>query len=1354
MAAVRTLGSCLLLFQILALQVVSQTTPPGSTPGVALPPGVISISPSEVSENSIRITWTAAAGAKDSYSISISPDTGVTNPTGSVNAGAPLEYTFTGLTAGTLYTIAVVTVSGGANSIPRTTTQRTTVAQPGEIIIPSFDVTETSIRITWAAAVGTVYIYDIGISPTAGVTNPTGSVNAGATLEYTFTGLTAGTLYTIAVVTDSGGDKSVAREETQRTTVAQPGAISILPAEVTENSIRITWAAAAGAKDSYGISISPDTGVTNPTGIVNYGDTQEYTFTGLTAGTLYIVAVVTDSGGDKSVTREATQRTTVAQPGAFSILPAGVTENSIRITWSSADGAKDRYSISISPADGANPTGSVNVGATLEFTFTGLTAGTEYTISVVTVSGGVNSVPRTTTQRTTVAQTGAIIIVMVTVNRIKITWAAAAGAVDSYDISISPTDGVTNPTGSVNAGATLQYTFTGLTAGTLYTISVVTDSGGVKSMALEATQRTTVAQSGAISILPAEVTENSIRITWTAAAGAVDSYDISISPTDGVTNPTGSVNAGAALEYTFTGLTAGTMYTIRVVTDSGGNKSVPREATQRTNVAQPGAISTASNEVTENSIRITWAAAAGAVDSYDISISPDTGVTNPTGSVNAGATLEYTFTGLTAGTLYTISVITDSGGDKSVAREATQRTTVALPGAISTASNEVTENSIRITWTAAAGAVDSYDISISPDTGVTNPTGSVNAGATVEYTFTGLTAGTLYTISVVTEPNLTSFDHTAVAQPGAISILPAEVTENSIRITWAAAAGAKDSYDITISPDTGITNPPGSVNAGDTLEYTFNGLTAGTLYTIAVLTDSGGVKSMAREETQRTTVAQSGAISILPAEVTENSIRITWAAAAGAKDSYDISISPDTGVTNPTGSVNDGNPREYTFTGLTAGTLYTIRVVTVSGGVNSMARTAQQRTSNITTVAQPGDLTIASSDVTENSIKITWSSAAGAADSYSISISPAHGDNPSGSVIASAALEYTFTGLTAGTEYIIIAVTVSGGVNSVARTTTQRTTVAQPGVISIAPSDVSENSMKITWTAAVGAKDSYIIIISPDSGVTNPTGSVNNGDTLEYTFAGLTAGTLYTINVITVSGGVNSVARTKQQRTTVAQPGVISIVPSDVTENSIRITWTAAAGAKDSYSIDISPTGSVNDGDMLEYSFNSLTAGTLYTISVTTVSGGESSVARVKEQRTNATTTSAEGTATFPPTTVTGSPYSSTSSPDTSFGSPACGAESGVYAGIAVGTLVAGVVIGVLATLLVQYMRAKRASSQETEVYEDVVTRPAPTRQSTSASKYGEREYDIPMETVPPRPQEESPYQELKPAVYEHLRKH
>ncbi|XP_019627786.1 PREDICTED: uncharacterized protein LOC109472443 [Branchiostoma belcheri] len=649
---------------------------------------------------------------------------------------------------------------------------------------------------------------------------------------------------TIAEVTENGTGVRI-----RGATVARPGPITI--AEATENSIRTTWTEAAGSKDSYRISISTNDGVTGPSASVSAGDPLEHIFTGLTAGTEYTISVVTVCGGVNSSQRTKAQRTTVAQPGAINFTE--VTENSISTTWTAAAGAKNSYRISINPDTGVpNSAVSVSAGKPREHTFTGLTAGTKYTISVVTVSGGANSVARTKKQRTTVAQPGPIIIAKVTENSIRITWTGAAGAKDSYRISISPTDGSTARSSSVNSGDSLEHTFTGLTAGTEYTIRVVSVSGGGKSSPSTRTQRTTLAQPGAINIT--EVTENSIRATWTAAAGAKNSYRISINPDTGVPNSAVSVNPGKPREHTFTGLTAGTEYTISVVAISSGKCSVARTKTQRTTVAQPGAINI--TEVTESSIRATWTAADGAKNSYRISISPDTGVPNSAVSVNAEDPLEHTYTGLTAGTKYTISVVTVSGGANSVARTKTQRTAVARPSTITIA--EAAEDSIRITWTEADGAKDSYRISISPTDGATAPSNSasVNSGDPTEHTFTGLTAGTEYNISVVTVGGgeisvaRTKTQRTNAAKPGPITI--AEVTENSIRITWTEAAGTKDSYRISIYKNVGPTAPTVSVNTGDPLEHTFTTLTAGTEYTISAVTVSGGECSDPTTKVQRT----------------------------------------------------------------------------------------------------------------------------------------------------------------------------------------------------------------------------------------------------------------------------------------------------------------------------------------------------------------------------------------------------------------------------------------------------------------------------------------------------------------------
>ncbi|XP_019621031.1 PREDICTED: uncharacterized protein LOC109467467 isoform X2 [Branchiostoma belcheri] len=87
----------------------------------------------------------------------------------------------------------------------------------------------------------------------------------------------------------------------------------------------------------------------------------------------------------------------------------------------------------------------------------------------------------------------------------------------------------------------------------------------------------------------------------------------------------------------------------------------------------------------------------------------------------------------------------------------------------------------------------------------------------------------------------------------------------------------------------------------------------------------------------------------------------------------------------------------------------------------------------------------------------------------------------------------------------------------------------KPGDIRIAPSDVTENSISITWADASATKDYSISITPPDGD--NPTGRVGDGAPLEYTFINLTPGTLYNISVTTAGDEIGNAASTVQLRT-------------------------------------------------------------------------------------------------------------------------------------------------------------------------------------------------------------------------------
>ncbi|XP_019626717.1 PREDICTED: uncharacterized protein LOC109471805 [Branchiostoma belcheri] len=119
------------------------------------------------------------------------------------------------------------------------------------------------------------------------------------------------------------------------------------------------------------------------------------------------------------------------------------------------------------------------------------------------------------------------------------------------------------------------------------------------------------------------------------------------------------------------------------------------------------------------------------------------------------------------------------------------------------------------------------------------------------------------------------------------------------------------------------------------------------------------------------------------------------------------------------------------------------------------------------------------------------------------------------------------------------------------------------------------------------------------------------------------------------------------------------------------------------------------------------------------------------------------------PAVVTECPRQVTTSPERSpaIGPSSPGVDPAVCAGIAITAAAVGVVVGILATLLVQHLRNMKEVS---EVYEDVVnSTPNPGPQQSPSNPL----YDIPMDSLPARPESETVYQELRPPVYEHLRK-
>ena len=293
----------------------------------------------------------------------------------------------------------------------------------------------------------------------------------------------------------------------------------------------------------------------------------------------------------------------------------------------------------------------------------------------------------------------------------------------------------------------------------------------------------------------------------------------------------------------------------------------------------------------------------------------------------------YKFSNLEANTEYTIySYVVDENKIKSNVYETNVTTAEYQIPTVDTVGHSVTLNSISLTVNASNGSNEIVKYMYSKDNG-----NSWEESTSNTHTFNNLTDSTQYNIKVkvVDSEGVESTEYYE-AITTEIYILPvvasvnATTTWNSITLTPTGTNGTNtiDHYEYSIN------------NGAYQISNVFSNLTDNTNYTIRVKAiDTAGRESNVYETTVRTDAYRLPTISVTTSSTT-NSITINVNATPGDGSIVSYHYSRDNGSNYITSTGNS-----YTFSGLTSGTIYYLRVyVTDSNG-----RTSTFYSTNITT---------------------------------------------------------------------------------------------------------------------------------------------------------------------------------------------------------------------------------------------------------------------------------------------------------------------------------------------------------------------------------------------------------------------
>ena len=1051
--------------------------------------------------------------------------------------------------------------------------------------------TDTSVTLTLPRS-NSVTSYTYVVRNSAGVPlvpQPTTTGDAAATGQVTFSPLTPGTEYSVVVTSTGPSGTNVSAPLPIYTLPTTPSGFSAsLP---TTSGATLSWSGGSGAT-SYDYIITDSTNnQVKGFSVTDTGSSGSSTFSGLNPGSRYTITVIprNPSGIPSSPPATFLINTAPAAPPAPTANGSTTDGFSIALT-SSVGAATTKYFVDgVLVTTTSSPVKYETIGD--DVVFTGVTPGA-HTVRVTSVSlTGVEShgVEATIYTRPVAPLSSTFSVVSTSPSVFTLSWTGTTGATAySYMIKANGVQ-IANPTITDN-GAAGNAVFSNLSPGVTYSVEVIaTNPATPPNTATSSSVTAFTAPNAAAGITQTAGTDTSATISWTGAAGAT-SYLYSVK--DASQNTVGSATtASTLLGATITGLTAGKKYDV-IVTARSANGSTPSSVTSvYTAPSKPTGLFQSSSTTT--SITMAWYNGLGAT-SYVYTLGADTAVPSSDNGVTSQTII---FTGLTPGQTYTpitvtARIVVHSSLTLSSASDTytTAGTSPAAPTFLASPIGGLTSTGFTLSWNAGSGA-GAYTHALSLSAGGVSVLGAapgprVSSSTANSVTFTGLTPGTVYYPSITAA--ISGVPGTSTSSPSSVTTASAPaapvetntpsstITSKGVTIGFTPVAGMTYSYKVDGATAAAITSltphamtpsyylSPSPLVAGQPATVQFTGMSSGAGHFVSIVaTDAGGTSSplyrFPSTGTFNTAAAPATPTETAAATSTQTSVTLTLPTPpAGVTYSYSVSGGSPSVVLSPqpvpTISVN-----AYTFSGLTAGTSYTVTVTaTDSAGATSTYSSTKSTTSPPPAV--PTKAATPVSGVTSKGFTVNWNAVPGA-NSYNYSINT--GDSSAQGITQNTkSTSFTFTGLTPGTSYRVQVKSVgSGGINETPLTFTE-STLAAPTAITVSTSSITSTGFTVTWTGGTspvaGNTITYSTVATSTSGTTVPVTGASPA-----AFTGLTAAMAYTIVVTaTDSAGTTSTgSATATTTSNIPAAPVITVESALITTSGFTVKFPVITGA-------------------------------------------------------------------------------------------------------------------------------------------------------------------------------------------------
>lgn len=1053
--------------------------------------------------------------------------------------------------------------------------------------------TSSSLGLSWQAGPGRTQRFRLQLWDHTGLLR-------NATLESTATqhalpALLPGRLYNVTVVTEAGGLQNSRTIEAQ---TVPASASNLTVAHSNSTGVSLSWQQPEGDLDALVLTVS--TNGTSRWETTLPPNATEVAVGQLTPGSAYQVAVTSKSGELRSQS-ELTVRTAPAPASLLSLSPSS--SGGLLLSWAPPAGRWQSYKLFL--FDGSQQV----VGAAphreatnFSFTGTGLTPGRLYRAELRVESEGLTA-ESICEGRTAPAPVSDLHIRHSDETSLSAMWShAPSGSRDSYFLTIRHGN-VTVDTREVEPNMR-ECTFNVLTPGRLYAITVTTRSGKLNtSVSVEG--RTVPMALRTISLRNSGV--DGLQASWEKPPGDVDSFTLTLLQ-DSVLVQNRSVPVGSS-SLLLAGLTPGTLYRLQAATVSGGLQSKTTSLEGRTAPASVSDV-TVANGGRSDALQVSWRPAVGVVDSYKVRLQ-DGGRIVHTLAVSHSSPPECSFSSLVAGRLYSVAIVTRSGSleNATTVKARTQPATVQNPTAVHSARDDF----LKVYWRHAAGDLDRYVVLIRYNHSVLQNK-SVSAGHN-ECVFSSLTPGRLYTVTVATWSGdyVSSVSTDGRTFPAAVRNLSlSNAGTGDLTVTWSPAPGDVEYYEVTLLFNDTRVFPP-VVLGSEVRHHRLTSLTPGRLYKIVVSTFSGQFQRAQFIE-GRTVPGAVRNLRLAPRSSLRDSVGgllVSWTPGDGDLDMYIVSLSTTDGAILETRPVPK-HVSSLDFLNLVPGQAYTMTIQSLSGQLTN-TNTATGRTAPSTVTALQAD-----NDHTTHSLTVSWERPVGVFDGYSLQLLDEAGVVLANRSVSVESRSERLEGLTSGKRYHAKVTTLSGGVPSLEATAEGQT---RPSAVSnLTVTSTNTSSLSFSWRPSDGHVDIYDLSLYS---VTEATANHRKehhqagGELVDLqkvgravnscVFSGLRAGSLYRLQVVSWSRGMNSESSVLA-RTVPSSVSSLQVQSSGRTDR-LTVSWQPGQGSWSSYQVVLYDVSGATLGaqtlgaEHRSHMFSGLVPGRLYRAEVITHSG-------------------------------------------------------------------------------------------------------------------------------------------------------